>query len=422
MAAGSALSVYGKLLSQLNNVNLRNPVSMGLANMEILDRLMGYPLRDIPVVHITGTNGKGSVALKISECFISCGLRTGLYVSPHLSSYRERIQVNSELLNVNYMEENIPYLMRLCDEHKIRATYFELTTALAFLTYKQSQCDAVVLEVGLGGRDDATNVIKNPSLSIITSIQLDHTKMLGDSVEKIALVKAGIMKPGCPVLVGPGCPMDILKGEALRVGSPFFTLDDLLEPHEKRYASSSGSRKSFNDIDDLNCDISHAAMKLLLQGYPDLRLSSVISSSKKENLTNIISKPLQKRPPCRFEILSRKESVTLSDGTSFTAEIAVVLDIAHNPDAFAALVDKARHLYAGIPIRGNLIVTFTMLRPLCSVVLAMSEDKDLAGCMPSLLRLLDHDISHIHCTEALSPRALSKEKLRDEIARLAAAA
>lgn len=138
------------------------------------------------------------------------------------------------------------------------------------------------------------------------------------------------------------------------MGSPFFTVDDLLEPHEKRYASSSsssGSSKSFNDIDDLNCDISHAAMKLLLQGYPDPRLSSVISSSKKENLTNTICKPLQKRPPCRFEILSREESVALPDGTSLTAEIAVVLDIAHNPDAFAALVDKARHLYAGIPIR-----------------------------------------------------------------------
>lgn len=135
------------------------------------------------------------------------------------------------------------------------------------------------------------------------------------------------------------------------MGSPFFTVDDLLEPHEKRYARS-GSCKLFNDIDDLNRDISHAAMKLLLlQGHPDPRLASAVSSSKKENLATFLDKPLKKRPPCRFEIVTRSESVNLTDGTSLTAEIAVVLDIAHNPDAFAALVDKARHLYAGIPIR-----------------------------------------------------------------------
>lgn len=106
-----------------------------------------------------------------------------------------------------------------------------------------------------------------------------------------------------------------------------------------------------NDIDDLNRDISHAAMKLLLHGCPAAGLSPAISTPMKADLSSFLDKPLQKRPPCRFEIISKEESVTLTDGSLFTAEIAVVLDIAHNPDAFAALADKAKQLYAGIPIR-----------------------------------------------------------------------
>ena len=126
------------------------------------------------------------------------------------------------------VKENVPYLIQLCEDNKIPATYFEITTALAFLTYKQSDCDAVVLEVGLGGQHDATNVISKSLLSIITSIQLDHTKVppplslemlfgelltsitmqfLGDTVEKIALNKAGIFKKDGDALVGPHCPM-----------------------------------------------------------------------------------------------------------------------------------------------------------------------------------------------------------------------
>ena len=148
----------------------------------------------------------------------------------------------------------------------------------------------------------------------------------------------------------------------MRVGSPFFTLDDLLEPHEQSYASGSGSSsgnsllsgrssKLIRDIDDLNRDISHAAIKLLLRGCPDSGLFPAVPAPMKADLSSFLDKPLQKRPPCRFEIISKEESVTLNDGSSFTAEIAVVLDIAHNPDAFAALVDKAKQLYAGLPIR-----------------------------------------------------------------------
>ena len=103
-----------------------------------------------------------------------------------------------------------PEIFTLCQSHKIPATFFELTTALAMKKFRASECEAVVLEVGLGGRLDATNIV-TPSLSIITAIQIDHTKILGDTIEKIAMEKAGIMKPGVAVLVGPGCPLDIMR-------------------------------------------------------------------------------------------------------------------------------------------------------------------------------------------------------------------
>ena len=104
----------------------------------------------------------------------------------------------------------MPYLFKICEDKNIPATFFEYTTALAFLKFKQENCEAIVLEVGLGGRLDATNIV-NPVLSVITSIQLDHTKILGSTIEEIALEKAGIMKPSIDVLVGPGCPIEFLK-------------------------------------------------------------------------------------------------------------------------------------------------------------------------------------------------------------------
>lgn len=108
------------------------------------------------------------------------------------------------------LQSIFPEVFRLCSEHTIPATFFELTTALALVHFARSQCEAVVLEVGLGGRLDATNIV-TPALSVITAIQLDHTKILGDTIEKIAMEKAGIMKPGVDVLVGPGCPIELLR-------------------------------------------------------------------------------------------------------------------------------------------------------------------------------------------------------------------
>lgn len=159
-----------------------------------LYQLLGSPLDRIPTIHVGGTNGKGTTSFKIAQCLQAAGLKTGLFVSPHISSFRERIQVNNQLLREEELVEMLPRICGLCVEHSIPATLFEITFALACLKFDTSQCDAVVIEVGLGGKFDATNVIST-TMSVICSVSLDHTRILGSTVEAIARVKAGLWHP-----------------------------------------------------------------------------------------------------------------------------------------------------------------------------------------------------------------------------------
>lgn len=172
---------------------------------ELLNRL-GNPQDAIPVVHVAGTKGKGSTSAMMAAVLTQAGYRTGLYTSPHLERFEERMTVDGrEPDHSTFLE-----IFRQCRaavaemdqlEVPMRATYFEIATALAWLYFTQQQCDIVVLEVGLGGRLDSTNVCR-PKVCVITSISLDHTKVLGNTVEAIAAEKAGIIKPGVPVING----------------------------------------------------------------------------------------------------------------------------------------------------------------------------------------------------------------------------
>lgn len=268
----------------------------------------------------------------------------------------------------------LPMIFDLCKKHDIPATFFEITTIMAFEKIKRDRCEAAVLEVGLGGRLDSTNII-TPTLSIITSIQLDHTKILGDTIELIAMEKAGIMKPGVDVLVGPGCPIDLLRQEAKRVGSPFYTIHDILKPEELLY-----NNNKENDIDDLNTDISRAAIRILKNKKGVL---SLLNNDKAEDGLAI-------RPPCRFEIFNQK--INLYDGI---VDVPVIFDIAHNDDAIIALVKKINYKYSGKSIR---------------LVFGMSADKDIEKCLKSLLALTSSN--KIHCVAARHPRAISPKDLR----------
>ena len=167
----------------------------GLTRISELLNALGNPQKDIKFIHVAGTNGKGSVCTMTSCALRSAGYKTGLYISPYVTCFRERIQINGE-----YIEEEA--LARLTEKVKqtgIEVTEFEFITAVAFLYYKEQNCDVVVLETGLGGRLDATNVIDKPLLSVITGIDMDHTGVLGNTYEKIAHEKCGIIKKGCPV-------------------------------------------------------------------------------------------------------------------------------------------------------------------------------------------------------------------------------
>ena len=178
----------------------------GIDRMRLLAERLGHPERSYPVVHVAGTNGKGSVSAMLESILRGAGYRTGLYTSPHLVRQGERVQVDRRILSeddvVRYTRELQPIAAELGardpDDHP---SFFEFMTAMALLRFQRERVDIAIIETGLGGRLDATNVV-DPDLSIITSIGHDHMEILGDTLDKIAFEKAGIIKPGRPVVVG----------------------------------------------------------------------------------------------------------------------------------------------------------------------------------------------------------------------------
>ncbi|MCR4603074.1 MAG: bifunctional folylpolyglutamate synthase/dihydrofolate synthase [Prevotella sp.] len=172
---------------------------VGLGNMMALDEHLGHPHQQFRSIHVAGTNGKGSVSHSLASQLQFCGYKVGLYTSPHLVDFRERIRVNGEPVNeeyvVKFVEDNRELLASL------KPSFFEITTAMAFQYFAEQDIDIAIVEVGLGGRLDSTNII-TPILSIITNVSPDHTQLLGNTIEEIAREKAGIMKKGVPCIIG----------------------------------------------------------------------------------------------------------------------------------------------------------------------------------------------------------------------------
>ncbi len=175
----------------------------GLGNALRLDEHFGRPHRKFHTIHVAGTNGKGSVSHMIAAILQSAGYKTGLYTSPHLLDFRERIRVDGEMIPeqevIDFVRDNSDFI------DDLQPSFFEITTAMAFDRFARSGVDAAVIEAGLGGRLDSTNII-TPLVSVITNIGYDHTRFLGDTLEKIAVEKAGIIKPGVPVVIGETQP------------------------------------------------------------------------------------------------------------------------------------------------------------------------------------------------------------------------
>ena len=184
----------------------------GLGNSLALDEHYGHPHEHFRCIHIAGTNGKGSVSHSIAALLQVFGYRVGLYTSPHLLDFSERIRVNGQPVPHDYVADFVDKGKDFFES--VNASFFEITTAMAFKYFKDVNIDIAVIEVGLGGRLDSTNII-SPVLSIITNISLDHTQLLGTSIEQIAMEKGGIIKPGVPVVIGEATPETRMVFDAL---------------------------------------------------------------------------------------------------------------------------------------------------------------------------------------------------------------
>jgi dihydrofolate synthase / folylpolyglutamate synthase len=181
-------------------------VELGLERITRLLQALGNPQRQVPILHVAGSNGKGSVCAYLSSVLTEAGYRVGRYTSPHLVSWCERISLNGQDISAVELHQLLQKVVDAIDPNYASPTQFEVITAAAWLYFAQQQVDVAVMEVGLGGRLDATNVCDRPLVSVITSLSREHWQRLGPTLDKIAFEKAGILKPGCPAVIAPQPP------------------------------------------------------------------------------------------------------------------------------------------------------------------------------------------------------------------------
>lgn len=333
-----------------------------LERMRALLRALGDPQNTYPTVHVGGTSGKGSTATMLAAALTQSGKRTGLHTKPHLSSMTERLRIDgvpiSEDAFAGLLDEIRPTIDEVAGEHG-RATYYETLLALSFMYFAQQRVDAAVVEVGLGGTLDGTNVLA-PQVSIITNIGLDHTEILGNTLEDIALDKAGIAKRGVPLVsdVADEGPRREIERVCAQVGAPFLLVRNLveIEPRPSEPYGQSFSLRTPADTYELSLPIlggfqrrnAATAVLALEQLRPGLRPS-------REDVTAAMS---------RLVIPGRMEF--------FPSHPSVIFDIAHNPDKACSLVEA-------------LLETFPTRR-FCAIV-AIGEAKDAAGILREFARL-----------------------------------
>lgn len=348
---------YSKLIKKLFEVNLYGGIKLGLSNCLCLDAALAFPSQSFKSIHVAGSNGKGSVTKKISAALESAGYRVGTYTSPHISCFRERICVNGTMISEKSVELILTQLFNLAAQEKITPTFFEFTTLLALRYFAQEKVDFAVLEVGLGGRLDATNIV-TPTLSVITSISLEHTDILGSTIEEIACEKAGIIKPGVPVVVGPRTPQQLLQKIADELRSPCIKVSG-----------------DFMEYEEENQVIAKTALETL--GIPEPAIKS----------------GLEAHLPCRLEVFTR-EQLPIDEGQLFPEQI--ILDVAHNADGLDHLFKSLRKRFPTQQFR---------------VVFGLSKTKDIPAC----LSIIKQHATHLHLTEAPNGRGVTSKDLYDTL-------
>ncbi len=238
-----------------------NAIKKDITNTVLLCESLGNPQDKFKSVHIAGTNGKGSVSHMLAAILQTAGYKTGLYTSPHLKDFRERIKINGEMIAKDFVVEFVQNMQSEIEE--MNPSFFEITVAMAFDYFAKEKVDLAVVEVGLGGRLDSTNII-TPEISVITNISWDHMNVLGDTIEKIAFEKAGIIKKNVPVIIGETSPetKPVFEHTAASRGAPIIFAD------EQRYVSGWKYEKTHLLVEMANVvKDEHDLYQLDLTGY-----------------------------------------------------------------------------------------------------------------------------------------------------------
>lgn len=283
-------------------------INLGLERMQRLAELFDNPQDKFKIIHVAGTNGKGSTCAMLAKILEKNGYKTGLFTSPHLKSYTERFKINF----VDITQKDFAYYMQIVEtkaqQNNIQLTEFEILTMMGFLYFAQKGCDYVVLEVGIGGRLDATNIIKKPLLTIITSVSIDHKDRLGQNIEEIAFEKAGILKTDIPVIVSKkNLGFATIEKQAKIVGASILVTEKDFELIDKEKNIFSDGQNSYE-----------LSLRGINQGQ---NLALVIKACEFLKL-NIQDALKQLSWICRFEYFKEKN---------------LLVDAAHNPDAVKLL-------------------------------------------------------------------------------------
>ncbi|WP_455242192.1 bifunctional folylpolyglutamate synthase/dihydrofolate synthase [Petrachloros mirabilis] len=376
---------YASAVSHLYNLQ-KHGIKLGLETMTALVGRLGMPQDRYRSLHIAGTNGKGSTAAMAASILQAAGYRVGLYTSPHLVEFRERIRVDGEMISETEVARLTELLKGLC-EPDLSPTFFEYATAMAFQHFAEQRIDVAVLEVGLGGRFDATNVV-TPAACAVTTIALDHQEYLGKTVSSVAFEKAGIIKSNVPVIIGrvSGEALKTIEQVASERTAPLARLN-----REFHVSGVSAERFCYVGprirIDDLSCSlqgghqIDNAACSVALIEAACSEGVVVCEEAVREGLAKV-------RWEGRLEVVERQPTV--------------VLDGAHNPAAAEALASYLREFRLSHP--GSRVV----------LVMGMMKDKDHRRFAEPLKDVVDDVVF----TQADLPRSATAHELQAELKEL----
>jgi dihydrofolate synthase / folylpolyglutamate synthase len=378
--------LYSFVDYSLKHISELAKAEFNLDRMFALMEELGNPQDEYPIIHVAGTKGKGSVAALCASALKAAGYKTGLYTSPHLWDYTERIQINGEPIShkqlIELVEEIKPAVAKIP-----KLTTFEITTALGLLAFAKSNVNAAVVEVGLGGRLDATNIV-TPNVSVITSLSYDHMAVLGNTLAEIAGEKAGIIKEGIPVVSAPQAEkaLEVLERVAKEKNCPFVLVGkDVM--FERLESSLDGQSLSIALSGAERSRSAGLEISIPLLGKHQVENAAIAYAALKRSEIPISDEAIQQgfaqaKWPARFEVLRR--------------EPPIVIDSAHNRDSARRLRETLDEYFPKLPV----ILIFCAL-----------EDKDISGMLEEIKPRLDCVVA----TRADHPRAPSAEWMAEQV-------